>query len=242
MKPAKSARTRIAERHTSPVSRQVKRQCLPETLAESLRERILNGEFKEGDVLIQDAIAQEYDVSRMPLREALRQLEACGLVVMKIHKGAVVTTLPTEQISELFELRALLECDFLARAIPRMTDEHLAISRSILSQLESSYHRRDVSSWGRLNWAFHRSLYLPADRVQTLSILQGINLQIDRYIRLHILLTQAIEKTEQEHRELLRFCTLRDAVRAVPQLRDHILNAGHALLMALRKSRAADAA
>jgi DNA-binding FadR family transcriptional regulator len=123
-------------------SRKIKRQSLPETLTESLRERILNGEFKEGDALIQDAIAQEYDVSRMPVREALRQLEACGLVVMQLHKGAVVTSVPNEQIAELFELRALLECELLARAIPRMTAEHLATSQSILTALEASYRRR----------------------------------------------------------------------------------------------------
>src|SRR5882762_11581551 len=99
---------------TLAASRQIKRQSLPETLAESLRERILNGDFKEGEALVQDAIAQEYDVSRMPVREALRQLEACGLVVMHLHKGAVVNSVPTEQVAELFELRALLECDLLA--------------------------------------------------------------------------------------------------------------------------------
>jgi len=223
-------------------SRKIKRQSLPETLAESLRERILNGEFREGDALIQDAIAKEYDVSRMPVREALRQLEAAGLVVMQIHKGAVVTSVPTEQVAELFELRAQLECDILGRAIPRMTEEHLATSQSILAQLETSYRRRDIASWGRLNWEFHRSLYLAADRVQTMAVLQGINLHIDRYIRLHLLLTDAIHDAEKEHREILRLCSLRDAGRAIPYLRKHILNAGHNLLVALRKSRASQAA
>ena len=61
-------------------SRIIKRQSLPETLAESLRERILNGEFKEGEPLIQESIASEYGVSRMPVREAFRQLEAAGLI------------------------------------------------------------------------------------------------------------------------------------------------------------------
>src|SRR6185437_11616666 len=171
-------------------TRRIKRQSIPEALTTSLRERILNGEFKEGDALIQDAIAQEYDTSRMPVREALRQLEAEGLVIMQLHKGAVVTSLPPEQIAELFELRAILECEVLRIAIPKLTDEHLASARIILKELESAYQRRDISSWGRLNWDFHRTLYLPAERTQTLSILQGINLQTDRYIRLHLLLTR----------------------------------------------------
>ncbi len=223
-------------------NRKIKRQGLPETLAESLRERILNGEFKEGDALIQDAIAQEYDVSRMPVREALRQLESWGLVVMKLHKGAVVTSIPTEQIGELFELRALLECDILARSIPRLTDEHLAVSRSILTELEASYQRGDIASWGRLNWEFHRSLYVAADRVQTLTVIQGINVQTDRYIRLQLLLTGAIADAEKEHRELLRLCALRNVERATAYLRQHIQGAGRNLLVAIRKNRAANAA
>ncbi len=86
----------------------IKRKSLPETLADSLRERILSGEFKEGDQLVQESIADEYQVSRMPVREALRQLEASGLIELKAHRGAVVTSIPLEQVSELFELRALL--------------------------------------------------------------------------------------------------------------------------------------
>jgi len=181
-------------------SHRLKRQSLPEALAESLRERILNGEFKEGDPLIQEAIAEEYEVSRMPVREALRQLEASGLIVLKTHKGAVVTSIPTEQIDELFDLRALLECDIFGRAIPRTTDEHLAASQAILTQLEDAYHQKDVNSWGKLNWEFHRSLFVPADRIQTLSLIQGIHIQTDRYIRLQLILTGGIADAEQEHR------------------------------------------
>ena len=98
----------------------LERSGLPEAIAVSLQERILSGEFKEGDQLIQDAIAREYEVSRMPVREALRQLEAAGLVKLRLHKGAVVTSIPTEQIAELFRLRSMLESDLLAAAMPRM--------------------------------------------------------------------------------------------------------------------------
>jgi DNA-binding GntR family transcriptional regulator len=218
--------------------RHIKRQSVPESLRDALQERILNGEFREGDALIQDAIADEYDVSRMPVREALRQLEASGLVSMRTHKGAVVTTVPTEQIEELFELRALLECEVLARAIPRTTDQDIAEARAILEELEASYRQRDMPHWGRLNWAFHRRLYTPADRAQTLAILQGIHLQTERYVRLHLLLTDGLGDAERDHREILRLCALRDGEHAVAFLKQHILNAGRNLLVALRQHRA----
>jgi DNA-binding GntR family transcriptional regulator len=224
------------------LNRKIKRQGLPETLAESLQERILNGEFKDGDALIQDAIAQEYDVSRMPVREALRQLEATGLVVMKLHKGAVVTSLPTEQIAELYDLRALLECDLLARSIPKLTNANIAHAHSILKELEESYRKREVASWGRLNWEFHRSLYVAAGRVKTLAILQGINVQTDRYVRLHLSLTGELDAAEKEHRQILRLCEQRDVEKAVSYVKKHIVNASRDLLEALRKSRAARAA
>jgi DNA-binding GntR family transcriptional regulator len=229
------------KRHSLP-SHRIKRQSLPETLAESLRERILQGEFKEGDPLVQEALAEEYEVSRMPVREALRQLEASGLVVLKTHKGAIVTSIPTEQIGELFELRALLECEILGHALPRMTDEHLKASKLILAELEDAYRLKDVNRWGGLNWEFHRSLYVPAYRIQSLAVIQGINVQTDRYIRLQLLLTGAIADAEKEHREILRLCAARDAKRAIPYLRKHILDAGKNLLIAIKRSRSTDAA
>jgi DNA-binding GntR family transcriptional regulator len=217
--------------------RRIERQSVPESLRDSLQERILSGEFRDGDALIQDAIAGEYDVSRMPVREALRQLEACGLVAMRTHKGAVVTTIPTEQVKELFELRATLECDILRRALERCTDQDIADARVILGELEESYRRGDVARWGSLNWAFHKRLYTAADRVQTLAILQGIHLQTERYIRLHLLLTDGLNVAEQEHRELLRLYTLRATEQAVEFLKEHIMGTGRALLLALRKHR-----
>jgi DNA-binding GntR family transcriptional regulator len=218
--------------------RRIPRLSIPESLRDSLRERILNGEFREGEALIQDALAEEYDVSRMPVREALRQLEAMGLVAMRTHKGAVVTTIPTEDVEELFDLRATLEVDALVRAIPRMTDHDIREAREILADLERSYERRDMASWGRLNWEFHRRLYLPSQRAQTLAILLGINLQTERYIRVHLVMTHGLEAAQAEHRELLRLCAMRKVDQAAEYLREHILSTGRTLVVGLRNHRA----
>jgi DNA-binding GntR family transcriptional regulator len=220
----------------------IRRLSLPDTLAEALRERILTGEFQEGDQLVQEAIAKEYGVSRMPVREALRQLDAAGLVVLKHHKGAIVKALSTEQIAELFELRAILEGELLTHALPLMTKEDLAAAGLLLDQLEAAYHKGEVGKWGELNWAFHRSLYLPARRVQTLAIVQSINVHTDRYIRLLLLLTQSIAGAETEHREFLALCESRQVEEAVAYLKKHITAAGAELLRVLAESRAAKAA
>ena len=229
---------------TEPPRHWIKRQSLPETLAQSLQERILNGEFKDGDPLVQETLAEEYDVSRMPVREALRQLEASGLVAMQTHRGAVVTAVPIEEIGELFDLRATLECEVLGHAVPRLAAEHVAGARTVLAQLEEAYRQGDVSRWGGLNWQFHRSLYVAAGRTQTLAIIQGINLKTDRYIRLQLQLTGAgaVADAETEHRELLRLSEAGDAKAAVAYLRKHISKAGRNLILALKQHRTAAAA
>ncbi len=208
-------------------------------MAESLRERILNGDLKEGDQLVQEVIAQEYDVSRMPVREALRQLEASGLVQLQAHKGAVVTSIPIEQIAELFDLRSLLECELLARAIPNMTKATFATARTLLDSLEAAYHQGDVSAWGQLNWEFHQSLYQPSKRAQTLALVQSVNIQTDRYIRLQLSLTGAVQDAEEEHRELLKLCEERNTAAAVDYLRKHIQAAGSHLVTAMQDYRQA---
>lgn len=226
----------MSKKEPSPNLR-IKRQSLPETLAESLRERILNGEFKEGESLIQETIATEYGVSRMPVREAFKELEASGLITTQIHKGSVVKSIPPEQIEELFDLRALLESELLERSLPKMTDAHFAATKRLLPQLEAAYVNDDIAQWGRLNWLFHESLYAAADRVQTLAIVQGINVQTDRYIRLQLLLTAGKKEAEVDHRELLKLCEAGDVRKAVQFLRKHIQRAGHDLVTLLKKKR-----
>lgn len=129
------------------------------------------------------------------------------------------------------------ECDALRLATPRLTEEHLVALRAILKELETAYERCAVSSWGRLNWELHRSLFSPAERVQHLAILQNVNPQTDRYIRLHLLLTRSIEQVENEHRALLRLWADRDTGRAVLYLKEHIHGTQRSQPVALKKTR-----
>src|SRR3954453_19675644 len=103
----------------------IQRQTIASMTVEALRERILRGDYPEGEPLRQDALADELGVSRIPVREALRQLEAEGVVTFNPHRGAVVSSLSLDEIHELFELRADIESDRLNRAVPRMAKEQL---------------------------------------------------------------------------------------------------------------------
>ena len=105
------------------------RQTVTHQATEALRERILRGMYSDDTPLRQDALAAELGVSRIPIREALRQLEAEGLVVFNPHRGAVVSSLSVDEIDELFELRAQIESDLVRRAVTRTTAEDVSRAR-----------------------------------------------------------------------------------------------------------------
>lgn len=199
-------------------------------VADDLRRRILSGEFKGGSQLRQDALAKDYDVSRIPVREALLTLESEGLVEFHAHRGAFTTELSVAKIRELFELRVLLETYVLRHAIDNLTDADINNAENILRKYDEALDSGgDIESWSEYNYAFHMSLYEPSQLPETLLIIGQLNTKSDRYIRMQLLYTQEIEKAEREHHALLDFARMKDANRACELLKSHIHGACEAI-------------
>ena len=112
---------------------QIVRKTTASIVAEELRKRILTGRLREGAQIRQEAIANELGVSRIPVREALRQLEAEGMITLVSHKGAEVTRLEPSEIEELFEVRTMLETWLIENAIGPMTSEDISEAERLLS-------------------------------------------------------------------------------------------------------------
>lgn len=218
-------------------SNAIPRQSLAAAVVERLRERILSGELQEGEQLRQEAIATEFEISRIPVREALSHLAGEGLVKIVGNRGAVVAALSPDEIMQLFETRAVLESYILRQAIPNITDEDLQRVEAILVQYEQSLeHNSEVKSWGRWNWNFHSALYAPANRPVMFSFLKTVNMQCDRYTRLHLVVTRDLHRAGKAHRELLDVCRARNPDVAADALWKHIMDAG-AYLRELIQSR-----
>jgi len=215
----------------------IQRQTIASMTVEALRERILRGDYPEGDPLRQDALADELGVSRIPVREALRQLEAEGLVTFSPHRGAVVSSLSLDEIVELFELRAEIECDLLDRAIPRMSAEQLDRAFEVLDEFDDALRAAEATRWGPLNWHFHAALYVPANRNFTMGVLQKLHQQSDRYFRMHLLLAHGGERANEEHRAIAEAVYAKDAETARERMRAHILGAGCSLVQLLQQQR-----
>ena len=227
-KPAGSAAPRIMPIH---------RQTVAGMTVEALRERILRGDYPEGEPLRQDALADELGVSRIPVREALRQLEAEGLVTFNPHRGAVVSSLSLEEIHELFELRADIESDLLRRAMPLMTREQLDRATEVLDEFQDALNAGEASRWGPLNWHFHSALYAPANRNFTMGVLQKLHHHSDRYFRMQVLLAHGGARANEEHRAIAAAVKNQDVALACQLLRSHILGAGSSLITFLEEER-----
>lgn len=213
------------------------RRTVAELAADELRERIVRGDYPEGTALRQDALASELGVSRIPVREALRQLEAEGLVTFNPHTGATVSMLSLDEIAELFDLRAMIETDLLRRAIPAMAEEDLERVADRLEDYEEAFQRGDVAEWGVMNWHFHSTLLSPANRPLSMAVIQNIHNQSDRYMRMQLKLTQGQSKAAEEHGAILAAARKRDADRACELMRKHIENAGQSLVKFLADHR-----
>lgn len=197
---------------------------------EVLRQRILSGQIKAGQALRQIAIAAELGVSQIPVREALLQLAAEGLVDFVPHKGAVALALTADEISELSHLRALLETDLLRAAIPNLTSDCLKQAAAVLDEFEALLDSgREVARWGELNTQFHTLIYTAAKRPASMQLVENLQRKADRYIRLQLLLTDRIPRAESEHRELLSLCRDQEVEAAVALLDRHIRDAGQAI-------------
>lgn len=216
----------------------IHRQSLAAAVAERLREKILNGELNEGQQLRQDNIAAEFQVSRIPVREAFLRLEAEGLVTVVANRGAVVSSLSPEEIQELFEIRAVLECHILRQAVPNLTKSDFQAAEKILKEYEEAVEQEfEIATWGELNWRFHSTLYEPAKRPMLMTLLKTLNSNCDRYTRLHLLVTRNLHRAGKAHRVLLTVCKTYDADQACEVLWQHIMEAGQYLKDFIRTRR-----
>ena len=208
------------------------RTSTPDNIAAALREGIRSGWFKDGQRLRQDELAAELGVSKIPVREALRLLEAEGLVTLLPNRGAVVAPISAGEAQEIVELRVALESLALRLAIPNSDARIVHRAAEILDDLD---RETDVARWSGLNWEFHAALYQPAERPRLLEMIRQQHAHVDRYMRLILSTLRHQDRSQEEHRALLSAYEGRDTDRAVGTLAQHIEAAGVLLIAHLRQ-------
>jgi DNA-binding GntR family transcriptional regulator len=211
------------------VMKSLQHRTLSAATAEELRRRILAGLLPAGTALRQDALAEEFGISRIPLREAFLQLEAQGLVRILPHRGAVVSELSAEDYEEIFELRLILEPRLLRRSAPRLDAADYRRLRATLADYERALRERDVGRWGELNTAFHLQLYGQADQPRSLAVVTGLLQESDRLTRIQLAGSQELDRAQAEHTQLIDLCEAGRTTEALTALRRHIDHVRRAL-------------
>ena len=190
-----------------------------EVIAKHLRDAIVAGDIAEGEPIRQDDVASLFNVSKIPVREALKRLEAEGLVMFQRNKGAVVTRISEPELAQMFEVRILLEDKVLRLAIPNMTEETFAHAESICEEFVGEV---DVGHWAELNWKLHACLYEPAQRPFLVSLIRSIHDKLERYLRMQMSLSEGKDRADYEHRAIIDACRAGNVDHAAALLDEHI--------------------
>ncbi len=204
------------------MSAPLKHRTLSAMITDQLRQAILDGTYPAGAQLRQDALGEAYGVSRIPVREALFQLEAEGLVRMVPQRGAIVSELSLDEINDVFDLRVLLEPRMLAESAPHFSADDFAALERIQKRFEAAIAEGNRSEWGQINAEFHMAMYVRARQPRTASIVTALLQTSDRYTRMQLSTVEAMGIAEKEHAELIALCRAGRIEEASGFLRQHI--------------------
>ena len=212
---------------------------LPEIIYKQLRVNILDGTLKPGAVLRQEEIAKLFNVSRVPVREAMGRLETDGLIVLRPRRGYAVTELQQDEIVEIFELRMVIEehaATIAARA--RTQDDIDAVERLLLQMEALAARSADYDNqWASLNRDFHSRLVHASRRKRLANIADTLRDTVEAYVRMEMRLTGDVSQALREHREIFEAFKAGDAHGLAMLSRSHVEETARRLLSGLRQKR-----
>jgi DNA-binding GntR family transcriptional regulator len=206
-----------------------------DTLVETLRDEIVRGDFAPGQYLRLEEIAPRFDVSTTPVREALRELEAEGLVTIFPHKGAIVTKLSADELQDIYDIRATLEEMATRLAVPFLTEEILAELTSLVEQIDD--YLDDVAMLVKLNHQFHHTLYSASGRSHLCELVRILRFRTQHYLHVFIVESELSHapKSQGEHRAILEACKRGDLEQATNLTYHHVAQVGRAIIEHVRQ-------
>lgn len=196
-------------------------RTIPDRMADVIRDRILSGELPPNFPIRQDALAAEFQISKIPLREALVRLEQDGLLVSHPNRGFFVRPMSRGEAEEVFALRLRIEPGAAAFACKRADDRERQQALLALERLVLAAASREPYA-GALNRAFHLALVRPGDRYVTANVLRGLHFIADRYVRKHLEPHYRHVQAEVEHREILDAWLNADGRAVIKLLHAHL--------------------
>lgn len=178
-------------------------QPLRDVIFETLRKAIITGEIKPGERLMEVAIAEQMGVSRTPVREAIRRLEAEGLVTMVPRKGTHVSELSSKDIIDVLEVRGALDKLATGLAAKRIKPQQLRALESIHKQYIAFVEKENIEGAVRKDIEFHDAIYAASGNSRLIGVLSTFKEHIYRFRVIYLRDMDIAEHVEQEHRQIL---------------------------------------
>ena len=202
---------------------------LSDRIRDALTDAIASGEIAAGTALDEQNLAQRYGASRTPVREALRQLAASGLVEIRPRRGVVVARLTPQRIADMFETTAEIEAMCARLATYRMTP----LERGQLMELHAdsaiAVRDGDIDAYDRCNRAFHEALYTATHNGYMAEQALAIRERLAAFRRTQLRHADRIGRSYEEHGEILTAIAEGDGETAARRMRAHMLRAAVAL-------------
>jgi len=207
---------------------------------QKLRSAILNGYFEPGERLVESQIADEMGVSRTPVREAIRRLEIEKLVINLPRKGVMVAPVNESQIKEIFNIRGALEGLAVKLAIDNIDLKTIRQMEIILLEMAEAIKKAELLKIVECNTRFHDCIINASGSPKLSEMLQNIHDQIQRFRHKSLSLEGRPVIALSEHQDILEAVKERDKNKAEQLIKNHIENAGKALLRKIHEDKNSD--
>lgn len=203
--------------------------ALYQEVAERLRQRIFAHELPPGTWIDEQKLAEQYGISRTPLREALKVLVAEGLVELKPRRGCYVTEISSQDLDDIYPLMAMLEGRCASEAVRRAKGGDIDALKAIHDSLERSAREGKIEEFFEVNQEFHLKLQELGGNRWLLMVIQDLR-KVLRLSRMHSLFIEGrLQQSLEEHRAIMDAIVAGDAERAEKAMHDHLLSGREAL-------------
>ena len=203
--------------------------ALYQEVAERLRQRIFAHELKPGDWIDEKKLAEQYGISRTPLREALKVLASEGLVDLKPRRGCYVIEISRQDLDDIFPLMAMLEGRCAADAVKRAKSADVKQLAEMHERLEAASREGRIDAFFEANQEFHKRIQELANNRWLLSVIQDLR-KVLKLSRLHSLsLEGRLQQSLEEHRAIMAAIKTGDAAKSEKLMYEHILSGREAL-------------
>ncbi|MCX7773153.1 MAG: GntR family transcriptional regulator [Clostridia bacterium] len=211
-------------------------QPLRDVIFETLRKAIVSGDIKPGERLMEVSLAEQMGVSRTPVREAIRRLEAEGLVTMIPRKGTHVSELSIKDMMDVLEVRAALDKLATGLAAKRMQASQIKSLESVHKQYVSFVEKDNIEGAIRKDIEFHDLIYSASGNPRLISVASSLREHIFRFRVIYMKDTHIAEHVLHEHDEMLNAIREANEARAADLAEQHIRNQMETIIKAVNES------